>query len=219
MKLFEKEKQTRLWGNHIDPEVSAESYLNSDKTEVSRWAAEHERELQQMDRDVINLYRRHMSGCDLRSTEQMQQRRAAREKALTPRKGNLPSDPTEQWINRIFSKRPEDLYQLVSAPRLAQALKDLTPHQQNIVHMSIVRRMKNSEIAKRLGTTDRNVRDILQRTYEKMRNVLSDNSGEGYLTTVIWTLLATLFPTFTVGWSISCWIYPKLKKAATGLAA
>jgi hypothetical protein len=37
MKMFDKEKQTRLWGNHIDPEVSAESYLSSDNAEVSQW--------------------------------------------------------------------------------------------------------------------------------------------------------------------------------------
>lgn len=219
MKMFDKEKQTRLWGNHIDPEVSAESYLNSENSEVSQWAEENERELQQMDRDTINLYRRHMANSDLRSTDAVLGKRKKKETALRPGRGNLPKDPTDRWINNMFSRRSEDLFQLMSDERLANELKNLTPRQQEVVHMSIVKKMKNSEIAKRLGTTDRNVRDILQRTYEKMRAVLSDNSGEGYLDSAIWVLLVTVLPTFAIGWGISCWIYPKLKRAVTGIAA
>lgn len=219
MKMFDKEKQTRLWGNHIDPEVSAESYLNSEDSEVSQWATENARELQQMDRDTINLYRRHMANSDLRSTDTILEKRKKKETTLRPGRGNLPKDPTDRWIDNIFSHRPEDLFQLVSDERLANELKNLTPRQQEVVHMSIVKKMKNSEIAKRLGTTDRNVRDILQRTYEKMRAVLSDNRGEGYLDSAIWVLLATVLPTFAIGWGISCWIYPKLKRAVTGMAA
>lgn len=105
------------------------------------------------------------------------------------------------------------MYQLISDPVLAQAIKELTPHQQNVVHMSIVKKMKNSEIAKRLGTTDRNVRDVLQRTYKKMRDVLQDNRAEGSIVAVTAVLFIIVFPTFAIGWGISCWIYPKLKKA------
>lgn len=219
MKMFDKEKQIRLWGNHIDPEVSAEKYLNSNHTEVSQWAAEHERELQQMDRDTINLYRRYTANNDLRRTDTILEKRKRKETTLRPGRGNLPKDPTDRWIDNIFSHRPEDLFQLVSDERLANELKNLTHRQQEVVHMSIVKKMENSEIAKRLGTTDRNVRDILQRTYEKMRHVLSDNSGEGYVDAVAIILLAILLPTFAIGWGISCWIYPKLKRAVTGMAA
>lgn len=219
MKMFDKEKQTRLWGNHIDPEVSAESYLNSENNEVSQWAAENARELQQMDRDTINLYRRHMANSDLRNTDTVLEKRKKKETTLRPGRGNLPKDPTDRWINNMFSRRPEDLFQLVSDERLANELKNLTPRQQEVVHMSIVKKMKNSEIAKRLGTTDRNVRDILQRAYERMRAVLSDNRGEGYIDAVTTILLILVFPTFAVGWGISCWIYPKLKKAVMEQAA
>lgn len=219
MKMFEKEKQVRLWGNHIDPEVSTESYLNSGDAEISQWAAENERELQQLDRDTINLYRRHVANSDLRNTDTVLEKRKKKEATLRPQRGNQPNDPTDRWINNMFSRRPEDLFQLVSDENLANELKNLTPRQQEVLHMSIVKKMKNSEIAKRLGTTDRNVRDILQRTYERMRDVLSNNRGEGYIDAVVVCLLATLLPTFAIGWGISCWIYPKLKKAVTGLAA
>jgi len=219
MKMFDKEKQTRLWGNHIDPEVSAESYLNSENIEVSQWATENEPELQQLDRDTINLYRRHMANSDLRNTDTVLEKRKKKESTLSPQRGNLPKDPTDRWINHMFSRRPEDLFQLVSDERLANELKNLTPRQQEVVHMSIVKKMKNSEIAKRLGTTDRNVRDILQRAYERMRAVLSDNRGEGYIDAVTTILLILVFPTFAVGWGISCWIYPKLKKAVMEQAA
>lgn len=219
MKMFEKEKQTRLWGNHIDPEVSAESYLNSENSEVSQWAAENERELQELDRDTINLYRRHMANSDLRNTDTLLEKRKRKEAVLNPQRETQPKDPTDRWINNMFSRRPEDLFQLVSDERLANELKNLTPRQQEVVHMSIVKKMKNSEIAKRLETTDRNVRDILQRAYERMREVLLDNCGEGSIVAVTSILLILVFPTFAIGWGISCWIYPKLKKAVTGLAA
>lgn len=219
MKMFEKEKQTRLWGNHIDPEVSAESYLNSKNSEVSQWAAENERELQELDRDTINLYRRHMANSDLRNTDTLLEKRKRKEAVLNPQRETQPKDPTDRWINNMFSRRPEDLFQLVSDERLANELKNLTPRQQEVVHMSIVKKMKNSEIAKRLETTDRNVRDILQRAYERMREVLLDNCGEGSIVAVTAVLFIIVLPTFAIGWGISCWIYPKLKKAVMGQAA
>ena len=85
--------------------------------------------------------------------------------------------------------------------------------------MSIVKGMKNSNIAKRLGTSDRNVRDVLQRTYEKLSEALGNNRGEGYLDAVAATLFVMLLPTFAIGWGISCLIYPRLKKAVIGLVA
>lgn len=219
MKMFEKEKQTRLWGNHIDPEVSAESYLNSENSEVSQWATENERELQQLDRDTINLYRRHMANSDLRSTDAVLEKRKKKEVTLSPQKGCQPKDPTDLWINNMFSRRPEDLFQLVSDERLANELKNLTLRQQEVVHMSIVKKMKNSEIAKRLGTTDRNVRDILQRTYDKLRTALDNNRGEMYPDATATILAILMIPTFYIGWKIANIIYPKLKKVVTGMAA
>lgn len=217
MKATNQKKMERLWGNQFDPEVTAETYLEHSDPEVVAWAKTQEQGLQQLDRDTINLHRRQAENCDFRGLDaKAPTKRQA--KALPPQRG-LPKDPTESWLNRIFSKSPEDLYQLMSDPVLAQAIKELTPHQQNVIHMSIVKKMKNSEIANRLGVSDRNVRDILQRTYERMRDILRDNRGEGYLDAAIWILLSTIFPTFAIGWGISCWIYPKLKKAVTGLAA
>ena len=217
MKATNQKKMERLWGNQFDPEVTAETYLEHSDPKVVAWAKMQEQALQQLDRDTVNLHRRQAENCDFRGLDaKAPTKRQA--KALPPQRG-LPKDPTESWLNRIFSKSPEDLYQLMSDPVLAQAIKELTPHQQNVVHMSIVKKMKNSEIAKRLGTTDRNVRDVLQRTYEKMRNVLLDNRAEGSIVAVTAVLFIIVFPTFAIGWSISCWIYPKLKKAVMEQAA
>ena len=151
MKMFEKEKQIRLWGNHIDPEISAESYLNSDNIEASQWAVENECELQQMDRDTINLYRRHMANSDLRNTDTILEKRKKKEATLRPQRGNQPTDPTDRWINHMFSRRPEDLFQLVSDEKLAKELKNLTPRQQEVVHMSIVKKMKKQRDCKTAG--------------------------------------------------------------------
>lgn len=103
MKMFDKEKQIRLWGNHINPEVSAESYLNSENSDVSQWATENERELQQMDRNTINLYRRHVANSDLRSTDIILEKRKKKEATLRPGRGNMPKDPTDRWITNMLN--------------------------------------------------------------------------------------------------------------------
>ncbi len=43
MKLVGKSKKIKLWGNHIDLEVSAETYLNSKNTERQRCVSSNHR--------------------------------------------------------------------------------------------------------------------------------------------------------------------------------
>lgn len=224
MKMDRKGQKIKLWGNHIDPEVSAETYLESTDEAAASWAKEHENLLAELNRDTINLYRRHMDNCDLRSLDAKPDKTKPIKK-LSPKKSKKgkvvrkpmitqPTDPSERWLDRLHAGAAEDLHELMTEPALVEGIQTLTPRQRQVVHMSIVRKMKNSDIAKVLQTTDRNVRDILSRAYGDIRRILSDKRGEGTIIDTIYVLCSMLLPTFVVSWVlVDRILYPKLKKA------
>ena len=223
MEMDNKGQKIWLWGNHIDPEVSAETYLGNEDEAAASWAKKHENLLTELDRDTINLYRRHMNNCDLHSLDAKPDKTKPIKK-LSPKKSKKgkvvrkpmitqPTDPSERWMDTLHAADAEDLHELMTRPALIGGIQTLTPRQRQVVHMSIVCKMKNSDIAKALQTTDRNVRDILQRAYALLRAALGNSSGEGSLEVVCKVLFWVALPTFAVGWQISKRIYPKLKKA------
>jgi hypothetical protein len=67
-------------------------------------AAENERELQQMDRDTVNLYRRHMANSDLRNTDTVLEKRKKERGHAKASKGKptkRPNRPLDQ--SYVFS--------------------------------------------------------------------------------------------------------------------
>ncbi len=178
MKLVGKSKKIKLWGNHIDPEVSAETYLNSKNVEVKKWANENEEQLQLIDKETINLYRSHRNNCDLRNVEEVETVwQAGKKSAPPPSRNAYPKDPSSKWIEEIYTEKPQDLHKLVTDDEISCALKNLTKRQKQIVHMSAIKQMKSSEIATELGITSRGVRDILQRAYSNIRQAVGNNRG------------------------------------------
>lgn len=214
--MHNKKQLIKQWGNQIDPEVSAETYLNSENTTAVQWAQEHEQALEQLDRDTINLYRRHREHSDFHSVEEI---RAPKAVDPAKRRGNTPTMPDKLWVDNMLSRRAEDFARVVENPKLAVAMESLTPRQMEVVYQTFMKEKTPQEIAKKLNTTDRNVRDILARALENIKKILIDNSGEGYLDVVMMTFSWMVLPTFAIGWQISNWIYPKLKRAALGKAA
>ena len=131
MKMFNQAQRIRQWGNQIDPGVTAETYLSSKDAEAAAWAKENEQELQQLDKDTINLYRRHRENADFRTVDEVKAKRAAAERGQDPakRRGNLPTKPDTVWVDRILSRRAEDFPSLMENPELAAALETLTERQ------------------------------------------------------------------------------------------
>jgi RNA polymerase sigma factor (sigma-70 family) len=197
-------------------EYPAIKYLKSDNEEVRRWAGSHTDELELLDNKHERKWRwikKHHDGRELQIAELSFYR------SSKGRSKGLPNRPDNKWLEEIFSQDPEDLHQLVSSGKLANAIQALTAHQRNILFLSAIQQMKTKEIAEMLGTSCRNILDVLERTYKRIKAIMSSQHGEGYIPTCVRELGWLTIPTFMFGWEISKRIYPPLKRKVLSLAA
>lgn len=75
----------------------------------------------------------------------------------------------ENWDDIIFSRRPEDLYQLIEESPISAALRELTPVQKSVLFDNTVLGIPVKRVARRMGCSDRNVTKHRQRALEKIR--------------------------------------------------
>lgn len=129
---------------------------------------------------------------------------------------------SNDWIEIIFSKRPEDMWQLTAKPKLIEAIQTLSTRQSEVMYWLYVRCLNATEVANLLGTSDRYIRKVRKTALEAMRRVMdiaSDNSGLGYVDSCAKTLAWMVLPTFMFGWEVSKRLYPRLKRLVAGQAA
>lgn len=184
-------------------------YLQSNDEEVNQWADRHIDELEALDKKHESARRwikGHQDGREFQVTE-LSFYRSSKGRS----NGQLPK-PENRWLEEIFSQGPEDLHQLVSSGKLAKAIQALTAHQRNILFLSAIRQMKAKEIAEILGTSCRNILDVLERTYKRIRAIMNSQHGEGYVPTCARVLGWITIPTFMFGWEISKRLYPPLSR-------
>lgn len=201
---------------HQISEYPAVKYLKSDDAEVKEWAASHSDELEALDKKHESTRRWIKAYQDAREfeTAEFDQFRSSK-----GRSKGLPHRPDSKWLEEIYSQKPEDLYQLISSEKLAKAIQGLTEHQRNVLFMSAIQEMKTKEIAEMLGTSCRNVLDVLERTYKRIKTLMNSQSGEGYIAVCRIILGWITIPSFMFGWEISKRIYPPLKRKVLSLAA
>lgn len=214
---YRKEECVRKGGvPHQVSEYPAMKYLNSDDTDAKEWAANHSVELEVLDKKDESIRRRIKKYQDDREFEiaELDQFRSSSGRSKGP-----PCKLDNRWLEEIYSQRPEDLYQLVSSEKLAKAIQALTDHQRNVLFMSAIKEMKTKEIAEALGTSCRNVLDVLERTTKRIKTTMSGQRGEGYIDTCSIILGWLTIPTFMLGWEISKRIYPPLKRKVLSLTA
>lgn len=208
-----------IWKGGIPHHVSeypAVKYLNSDDAEVREWAASHSDELEALDKKHESTRRwikKYQDGREFEITELDQYRSG------NDRNKGLPYKPDNKWLEEIYSQRPEDLYQLVSSEKLAKAIQGLTEHQRNVLFMSAIQEMKTKEISEVLGTSCRNILDVLERTYKRIKALMNSQHGEGDVAVCRMVLGWITIPTFMLGWEISNRIYPPLKRKVLGLVS
>lgn len=213
----QNEKCVRKGGiPHQVSECPAIKYLKSDNEEVRRWAGSHADELELLDNKHERTQRwikKHQDGREFQIAELSFYR------SSKGRSKGLPNRPDNKWLEEIFSQDSEDLHQLVSSGKLAKAIQTLTAHQREILFLSAIQQMKTSEIAEMQGTTSRNILDVLERTYRRIKAIMNSQHGEGYVPTCARMLGWITIPTFMFGWEISKRIYPPLKRKVLSLAA
>ena len=190
-------------------------YLNSDAAEAKEWAESHTEELKAMDKEDENRRRQIKKNEDSREFEiaELDQFRSS-----NGRSKGLPYKPDNKWLEEIYSERPEDLYQLVGSEKLAKAIQGLTDHQKNVLFMSAIQEMKSKEISEVLGTSCRNILDVLERTSKRIKTLMNSKGGECYTDAAARMLGWITIPTFMLGWEISKRVYPPLKRRVLNLA-
>lgn len=75
----------------------------------------------------------------------------------------------EDWLDIIFSQRPEDLHHLVEDTKISQALRELTPQQKKILLENLVWGFSTKEIAAANGCSVRNITKHRQKALEQVR--------------------------------------------------
>lgn len=201
---------------HQISEYPAIKYLKSGNEEVRRWAGSHTDELETLDNKHERTRRwikKHQDGREFQIAELSFYR------SSKGRSKGLPNRPDNKWLEEIFSQDPENLHQLVSSGKLAKAIKALTAHQRNILFLSAIQQMKTKEIAEMLDTSCRNILGVLDRTYRRIKAIMSSQHGEGYVPACARALGWLTIPTFMFGWEISKRIYPPIKRKVLSLAA
>lgn len=118
------------------------------------------------------------------------------------------------WLDIIYSRKPEDLQELVTDEAVSKAIRKLTLPQKEILFLNVVHLFKTSEIAAARGVSERNIRKIRQRALESIRRTLktvSSRRAEGTVGGAALVLVGVICWPFMVGWLVADWIYPKLK--------
>jgi len=213
------ENEECLWKGGIPHQVleyPALKYLKSDNEEINQWADRYTDKLEELDKKHESTRRwikEHQDGRELQIAE------LSFFQSSKGRSNGQVYKPENRWLEEIFSQDPEDLHQLVSSGKLAKAIQALTAHQRNILFLSAIQQMKTKEIAEMLGTSCRNILDVLDRTYRRIKAIMSSQHGEGYVPACARALGWLTIPTFMFRWEISKRIYPPLKRKVLSLAA
>jgi len=196
MRCKDEERARKGGIPHQISEYPAVKYLQSDDAEAKEWATCHSDELEALDKEHESIRRRIKKNEDGREFEiaELDQFRSG-----SGRNKGIPSKPDNEWLEEIYSQRPEDLYQLVSSEKLAKAIQGLTDHQRNVLFMNAIQEKKTKEITEILGTSCRNVLDVLERTYKRIKVLMNSRRGEGYIETCRIILGWITIPTFMFG--------------------
>lgn len=76
---------------------------------------------------------------------------------------------SDDWLDAIYSRKPEDLYQLVEEYPVSEALRELTPIQKQVLFLNIVHGVPAKDIAAMLGCSVRNITKHRQKALETIR--------------------------------------------------
>ena len=81
------------------------------------------------------------------------------------------------FLDLIFD-RPETLHELVTDADLSGILKNLKPHQKNMLYCLFLHDYTALEYADSIGQTDRNVRGVRETTLKKLRRLYGDTLAD-----------------------------------------
>ena len=77
---------------------------------------------------------------------------------------------SDNWLDVIFSQRPEDLHELMTDDELIKAVKGLSDKRKEVLFYRTVWKYSTTEIAELLGVSNRNVRKLYTRAIKEIHN-------------------------------------------------
>ncbi len=83
---------------------------------------------------------------------------------------------SQDWIDLIFSKRFQDLHELLSDDKLCEIVKNLNDKRKEVLFLCYVQGYKASEIAQMKGVSERNVRKLRASALEEIRIKYDENN-------------------------------------------
>ena len=78
----------------------------------------------------------------------------------------------EGWLDCIFSRKPDDLHELVEDEAISKALRDLNSKRREALFYRVVHRYSAEEIAAFKGVSDRSVRKLYEKAIQEVRERL-----------------------------------------------
>lgn len=76
---------------------------------------------------------------------------------------------SDGWLDYIFSRRPEDLHELVEDEELGKALRGLNSKRREALFYRVVHGYSAEEIGACKGVSDRNVRKLYEKAIQEVR--------------------------------------------------
>lgn len=83
---------------------------------------------------------------------------------------------SDGWLDYIFSKRPEDLHELVEDEAVSKALRNLNSKRKEALFYRVVHGYSAEEVGVFKGVSDRNVRKLYEKAVKEVREQL-DKQG------------------------------------------
>ncbi len=79
---------------------------------------------------------------------------------------------SDGWLDYIFSRRPEELHELVEDEAVCKALRDLNSKRREALFYRVVHGYPASEVAALQGVSDRNVRKLYEKAIAEVRKAV-----------------------------------------------
>ena len=79
---------------------------------------------------------------------------------------------SDGWLDYIFSKSPDDLYELVEDEALCKALRSLGRERRDTLFYRVVHGYSSKETAAFQGVSDRNVRKLVEKAIREVRGAI-----------------------------------------------
>ena len=79
---------------------------------------------------------------------------------------------SDEWLDYIFSKSPDDLHELVEDEALCKALRGLGRERREALFYRVVHGYSSKETAAFQGVSDRNVRKLVEKAIKEVRDAI-----------------------------------------------